>query len=63
MIVILHGLDGEEETVANVDHVHVGSTIIRYYFENDDTTLFLRDNLWRNLDTNQAWKDVSVCPR
>lgn len=63
MILILHGLDDEEEVVANVDHVHIGATIIRYYFENDDTTLFLRDNLWRNLDTGQAWKDVSVCPR
>lgn len=62
MIVILHGPDGEEEVIS-VDHVSITGQVIRLFFDNDDTTFFLRDTLWRNLDTGQAWKEVSVCPK
>lgn len=73
MFVTLHSYfkENQDETIEAV-HVIITPGFIRLFLEKgEEITLyfcgtnssFWRENGWRNLDTGEQWKEVSICPK
>lgn len=71
MFITLEGYNGQEETIEAI-HITIKPVTIRCYLEGDkEVTLyfcgtnenFWREYGWRNLDTGEQWKSISICPK